>query len=64
MVYYPTSDSSDRTTRSVDVGDRIFTAVELQFQTSYTFEVEAVNNDLFARSSAATLSVSTSAPQG
>ena len=46
------------------MGDRIFTAVELQFQTSYTFEVEAVNNGLFVRSSAATLSVSTSAPQG
>ena len=43
---------------------RMFSVTGLAPRTSYTFEVQAVNQALFVLGEAATLSVNTSAPQG
>ena len=67
VTYYPTGNSGASTTDFIvgtDESVRVFTAVGLPPQTSYTFEVEAVNSALFQLGPAATLVVSTSTPQG
>ena len=68
VTYYPTSAGSSSSTPETVIGtedsDRVFTAVGLPPQTSYTFEVEAINGVLFQRGPAATIIVITSTPQG
>ena len=69
LAYYPAADSSDRTTVPPIAGtsksDRMYTAVGLPPNMSYTFELEAVNNyNIFVRSPQVTLTVSTTSPQG
>ena len=66
VVYYPTSDSSDRSARTVagtGDSDRMFTVTGLPPRTNYTFEIQASNFILDVRGAAATVTVSTSAPQ-
>ena len=66
VVYYPTSDPSDRKARvltGTGDSDRMFTATGLHPRTSYTFEVQASNTNLDVRGAPATFTVSTSTPQ-
>ena len=66
VVYYPTSDPSDRTARTIagtGDSDRMFTVTGLPPRTSYTFEVQASNTGLDVRGAAATFTVNTTDPQ-
>ena len=66
VVYYPTSDPSDRSARTIagtGDSDRMFLVTGLPPRTNYTFEVQASNTDLDVRGAAATFTVSTTAPQ-
>ena len=67
VVYYPTSDPSDRSARTITgtgESDRMFTVTGLPPRTNYTFEVQASNPGLDVRGAPAALTVSTTAPQG
>ena len=65
VLFYPTSNPSDRDIQIVlENSDRAFSITALPPQTSYTFEVEA-NNPLARDPGAiATITVSTTEPQG
>ena len=65
VVYYPTSDPSDRTARTIagtGDSDRMFTVTGLLPRTNFTFEVQASNAILDVRGVAATFTVSTTPP--
>ena len=67
VIYYPTSNPSDRVARTLagtDNNDRMFSASGLPPRTNYTFEVQALNPFLTERGPAAIYTASTTAPQG
>ena len=66
VVHYPTSNFNVRTGRTVSGtgdSDRMFGVTGLPPRANYTFEVQASNTLLDQRGTAATITVSTAAPQ-
>lgn len=65
VTYYPTADDDNPSSELLEESHRhrTFTAVGLPPQTSYTFEVEAVNTAISLASPPATLTVVTATPQ-
>ena len=66
VVYYPTSNSSERHAQTVAGtrdGDRMFSVSGLPPRTSYTFEVQASNPIINVHGAPATVTVSTTPPQ-
>ena len=65
VFFYPTSNPSDRDVETVlEDSDRAFSITALPPQTSYTFEVEANNPLVRDPGAIATITVSTTEPQG
>ena len=68
VVYYPTSNPSDRVARTIIAGVkdkyRMFSATGLIPRTGYTFEVQAGNYIIDMRGPPAFYTASTTAPQG
>ena len=66
VLYYPTDNSNARTARTVSGtrdSDRTLSVTGLPPRANYTFEVQASNTLLDQRGTAATTTVSTTAPQ-
>ena len=67
VAYYPTSSRSDliaETPDGTEDNDRIFSVTGLPPWTSYTFEVQASNNQIDVRGPPAVYTTNTTAPQG
>ena len=67
VVYYPSSDPSDRVARTLvgtEYNDRVFSINGLPPRTSYTFEVQASNPFIDMRGPPAFYTANTTAPQG
>ena len=67
IVYYPTTNFNARMAQIVqgtEDSDRMFSVTGLRPQTSYTFEIQASNFLVDVHGASATLTVSTSVPQG
>ena len=67
IIFYPTSNPNDfdaQTVFGTGESDRMFSLAGLPPRTNYTFEVQANNPRVIDRGALATITVSTTAPQG
>ena len=67
VFYYPTSDPSDKAAQTISGtgdSDRMFGLTGLRPSTNYTFEIEASNPLIRVPGVVATITVTTTAPQG